>query len=65
MLTTVAVICNIKELNLSRYFVLDDSAYSDIEEEHLAPKSTDDITKYTEETTTPNVGPPDVTVDTS
>lgn len=53
MLTTVAVLCNIQELNLKRYFVLGDDEYQedDIEQEQLTPKDAEPKTKYTVEGT--------------
>ena len=50
MLTTVAVLCNIRELNLKRYFVLgEDNSEGDIEQEQLTPKDVEPKVKYTEE----------------
>ena len=50
MLTPVAVLCNIQELNLKRYFVLgEDNSEGDIEQEQLTPKDVEPKVKYTEE----------------
>lgn len=47
VMTTIAVFCNIKELNLSKYFVLEEVDNEDGERDQLTPTSSEKHQKYT------------------